>query len=127
MGFLPKNYVQSTSKISLQAKNIENDNVPPTLVPKIDMKNLFQLLTMGAGAPSLGEFKEFDKSGKAIFELEANNFMDSEGNDIQQRGKFFKEGWVDDDAVAGAPGFWPNLFSGGRLMTEWEESKKASK
>eukprot|EP01041_Mallomonas_annulata_P007187 gene7187-14651_t len=94
----------------------------PKLIPKIDGKNLIQLLLMGAGAPGLGEFKEIDKDGKAIFELEANNFMDAQGNDLQTKQKYFKEGWVEDEGLKGAPGFWANLLSGGRLQSEWEES-----
>lgn len=89
-------------------------------------KGLAQLVTMGAGAPSLGEFKEIDEDGKAIFELEANNFKDSEGNVIQTRAKFFENGYVagsDDDIKA--PSFFENLMSGGKAMREWEERREA--
>jgi hypothetical protein len=33
---------------------------------------------MGAGAPMLGEYKETDENGRMIFELEANNYVDSD-------------------------------------------------
>merc|ERR1719146_584630 len=71
--------------------------------PKISFEGLAQLMTMGAGAPSLGELKKtnFDKSeaegGAALqFELEANNFEDENGN--LKSGKYRDDGWVDEDA-----------------------------
>ncbi|KAJ1443407.1 hypothetical protein B484DRAFT_441608 [Ochromonadaceae sp. CCMP2298] len=60
-----------------------------------------------------------------MFELEANNLMDSEGNTIQTRGKFFKDGYVeksDNDFKTKPPGFFSNLLSGGKLQTEWDEA-----
>ena len=94
-------------------------------VPKISFSNLLQLITMGAGAPSLGEFKRIDETGKMFFELDANNYVDSEGVSIQTKAKYFNEGWVESKDIEGAPGFWENLLSGGRLQTEWEEKRNA--
>jgi hypothetical protein len=53
------------------------------------------------------------------FELEANNF------NLDDRGSYFDDGWVAEDD--GAPGFFENLMSGGKLQrvlneapnTEW--------
>ena len=88
-------------------------------------KGLAQLVTMGAGAPSLGEFKEIDEDGKAIFELEANNFKDSEGNVIQTRAKFFENGYVEgSEEDIKAPSFFENLVSGGKAMRDWEERRE---
>lgn len=88
-------------------------------------KGLAQLVTMGAGAPSLGEFKEIDEDGKAIFELEANNFKDSEGNVIQTRAKFFENGYVEgSEEDIKAPSFFENLISGGQAMRDWEERRE---
>ena len=70
----------------------------------IDLSGLAQLVTMGAGAPMLGDLKKvnFDKSeaegGAALqFELEANNFEDEKGN--IKSGAYRDEGWVDEDYV----------------------------
>lgn len=101
-------------------KNDENERKQPNF-----WSGLAQLITMGAGAPSLGEFKEIDDRGRAIFELEANNFVDSEGNVIQTRAKFFENGYVtgsEDDIKA--PGFFKNLLSGGAAIREWEEARE---
>lgn len=62
-----------------------------------------------------------------FFELESNNLYDSNGNDIQQRAKFFKEGWVEDSEIEKAPGFFQNLLSGGKLQQEWDEKFRKSK
>ena len=89
---------------------------------------LAQLVTMGAGAPSLGEFKEIDDRGRAIFELEANNLVDADGNVIQTRAKFFESGYVaDSEEDIKAPGFFENLLSGGKAMREWEDERKRNK
>ena len=70
----------------------------------IDFSGLAQLVTMGAGAPMLGDLKKvnFGKSeaegGAALqFELEANNFEDEKGN--IKSGAYRDEGWVDEDYV----------------------------
>ena len=85
-------------------------------------------MTMGAGAPSLGEFKEIDDRGRAIFELEANNLVDTEGNVIQTRAKFFESGHVEDsEEDIKAPGFFENLLSGGKAMQQWEEERERGK
>lgn len=64
----------------IKAKNIKIDEVKQQQrnPPKIGFGALVQLVTMGAGAPSLGEFKRWEGT-KAIFELEANNLVDNEG------------------------------------------------
>ena len=88
----------------------------------ISMDGLFQLMTMGAGAPSLGELKENnlfkspeerkDANGNVksdlTFELEANNFFDKSGN--IQKGSYMEDGWVDESAGPEGPGFFENLF-----------------
>lgn len=49
---------------------------------KLTLGGVFQLITMGAGAPGLGEYKGTDKNGKMMFELESNNLYDSEGTNF---------------------------------------------
>lgn len=88
---------------------------------------LVQLISMGAGAPMLGEFKEIDENGKMMFELEANNLVDSEGNSIQTKAKYFRDGYVEERGDIAPPGFWGNLISGGRLQGEWEAKIRANK
>jgi hypothetical protein len=84
----------------------------------IDFSGLSQLITMGAGAPMLGDLKKtnFNKpeaeGGAALqFELEANNFEDENGN--LKSGKYRDEGWVDDDAPD-VMGSIMKLFGGGK-------------
>ncbi len=92
--------------------------------------SVIQLVLMGAGAPGLGEYKGTDpETGKMMFELEANNLVDSKGNDIQQRGKFFKDGWTEnsENSIPQPPGFFQNLLSGGKLMEEWDRQNRISK
>lgn len=72
-GYVVNKRVRYNNVIS--AKNIKIDEVKQ---PKIGFGALVQLITMGAGAPSLGEFKRWEGT-KAIFELEANNLVDNEG------------------------------------------------
>ena len=56
-----------------------------------------QLVTTGAGTPSLGEYKSMDKkTGKMNFELEQNNCYDAEGNSLQTKGTYFTDGWVEE-------------------------------
>jgi len=69
----------------------------------IDFSGLAQLMTMGAGAPMLGDLKKINlnkpeaEGGAALqFELEANNFEDENGN--LKSGEYRDEGWVDEDA-----------------------------
>lgn len=95
--------------------------------PKMTIGKLAQLMAMGAGAPMLGEFKEIDENGKMIFELEANNLVDSEGNSIQAKAKYFTDGYVEEKNELSPPGFWGNLMSGGKLQGEWEAKIRASK
>merc|ERR1719247_3082886 len=94
--------------------------------PKISLSGLMQVITMGAGAPMLGDLKKtnFDKpeaeGGAALqFELEANNF------DLDARGKYFDDGYVDDGEDTG-PGFFENLISGGKLQREYDKKKGRS-
>lgn len=66
----------------------------------------------------------FDKpeaeGGAALqFELEANNF------DLDARGKYFDDGYVDDGEDTG-PGFFENLISGGKLQREYDKKKGRS-
>ena len=51
-----------------------------------------------------------------FFKLEANNFMNSKGEDLQTKAKYFKDGYVDtrEDEEVKPPGFWANLVSGGK-------------
>ena len=95
--------------------------------PKMTLGKLVQLMAMGAGAPMLGEFKEMDENGKMMFELEANNLVDSEGNSIQTKAKYFRDGYVEERSDLSPPGFWGNLLSGGKLQGEWEEKIRANK
>jgi hypothetical protein len=90
--------------------------------PKMTLGALVQLMTMGAGAPSLGEFRGM-KGTTAMFELEANNFSDENGN--VRRGKYFEDGYVEDPSTAGAPNFFANLMSGGKLQREYEDRKSS--
>lgn len=94
--------------------------------PQMTFGKLVQLISMGAGAPMLGEFKEIDADGKMIFELEANNLVDSEGNSIQTKAKYFRDGYVEVKDDLSPPGFWGNLVSGGRLQGEWEAKIRAN-
>tara|TARA_A100001035_G_scaffold128100_1_gene100716 strand:+ start:105 stop:569 length:465 start_codon:yes stop_codon:yes gene_type:complete len=112
---------------SLQANKDDSSEADEKKEPNF-WTGLAQLMTMGAGAPSLGEFKEIDDRGRAIFELEANNLVDSEGNVIQTRAKFFENGYVaDSDDDIKAPGFFKNLLSGGKAIRDWEEEREKSK
>ena len=104
--------------------------VPPPK-PKssgLSLSSIAQLVGFGAGTPVLGEFEKFDDQGRAIFKLEANNLVDSKGDIIQTRAKFFNQGWTEssDDAIK-PPGFWANLLSGGKLQAEWDEANRVSK
>ena len=72
---------------------------------------------MGAGAPSLGEFKRWEGS-KAIFELEANNFADSDGNSLQLKKKYFLDGYVEEEGEK-PPSFFENLLSGYHYYNEY--------
>ena len=83
---------------------------------KFSVSQLIQLVTMGAGAPSLGEYKSTDENGKMFFELDANKF-----NGGVPSGKYVDSGYVDEknDEIK-PPGFWQNLISGGKLQSEYE-------
>ena len=84
-------------------------------------------MTMGAGAPSLGEYERTDENGRMWFKLDANNYVDADGNSVQTKAKYFEKGYIpgEDSAVEDAPGFFQNLVSGGKLMQEWEAKQKA--
>ena len=82
----------------------EEDAAAESEKPGISFEGLSQLITMGAGAPMLGELRKtnFNKpeaeAGAAMqFELEENNFEDENGN--IKRGAYTDSGWVDEDAV----------------------------
>jgi hypothetical protein len=69
-----------TSPIRSQFRSLlkaeKNESNKPT---KIGIGGLIQLITMGAGAPSLGEFDRVDpETGKMFFKLEANNLTDKD-------------------------------------------------
>ena len=92
-----------------------DEDAPKKPEAKISFEGLAQLITMGAGAPMLGELKKvnFNKSegegGAALqFELEANNFEDEKGN-IKQ-GAYRDEGYVDpdyEDPMEALKKMWP--------------------
>ncbi|KAL7569023.1 hypothetical protein ACA910_021306 [Epithemia clementina (nom. ined.)] len=70
---------------------------------KIGLSGILQLITAGAGAPFLGDFEGVDKeSGKFMFSLEANNFVDEEGRSKQTQMPYFESGWVDPEDQAKA-------------------------
>jgi hypothetical protein len=93
---------------------------------KLSLDGLMQVMAMGAGAPMLGDLKKVNlnkpeaEGGAALqFELEANNF------NLDDRGSYFDDGWVAEDD--GAPGFFENLMSGGKLQREWDQKRKSGK
>ncbi len=88
--------------------------------------DLITLIQMGAGAPSLGEYERTDENGKMFFKLEANNAYDENGNSIQTKGKYFLDGYVDDE-IDKPPGFFENLLTGGKKQSEWESRINESK
>lgn len=92
----------------------------PKALPKMSFGALVQLITMGAGAPSLGEYERTDENGKMLFKLEANNFADSDGNSKQTKAKYFNDGYVEDENSDKPPGFFSNLLSGGQKQRDWE-------
>ncbi len=62
---------------------VKNDSNEPNKEKNrsISFSNLIQLIAMGAGAPGLGEFDKVDpETGKLLFKLEANNFIDNKVN-----------------------------------------------
>lgn len=106
-------------------KSSSNDGDDSSSKPaKFTFGALVQLVTMGAGAPSLGEFDRMDENGKMFFKLEANNFADNEGNSKQTKAKYFLDGYVEDDGDDKPPGFFENLISGGQKQTDWETRMK---
>lgn len=121
---------------AMKSKDIGKGNEKQTTQTTEDLKAsknkgfslsaLVQLITMGAGAPSLGEYDYTDDSGRMFFKLEANRAYDEKGNSMQLKQKYFESGYVEDSSEGNAkpPGFFANLLSGGRLQTEWENSLK---
>ena len=102
-------------------KEPEEPKEPEKDKPKITLDGLFQVMSMGAGAPMLGDLKKTNfkkpesEGGAALqFELEANNF------DLGARGKFFDNG-SDDETQFDNPGFFENLISGGKLQREYDK------
>lgn len=80
----------------------EEDEVDDKLEKKkIGLEGLVQLITAGAGAPFLGDFKGVDKeTGKFMFSLEANNLVDEDGKSKQTSMPYFESGWVDPEDLA---------------------------
>ncbi len=73
--------------------------------PAIGLKGLVQLITAGAGSPFLGDYKGVDEeTGNFMFELEANNLTDENGQSRQTKMPYFEDGWVDEDEE---PFKWP--------------------
>lgn len=69
---------------------------PSTEEKKIGLGGLVQLITAGAGAPFLGDYKGVDEeTGNFMFELDANNLVDKDGNSKQTQMPYFESGWVD--------------------------------
>lgn len=91
------------------------EDEPKEVKKGIDFSGLAQLVTMGAGAPMLGDLKkinwdqtEADGGAFAQFELEANNFEDENGN--IKKGEFRDEGYVDpdyEDPMEALKKMWP--------------------
>lgn len=104
-----------------------NEEKGPNEKNKFSFGGLVQLIMMGAGAPSLGEYKETDENGRMIFELEANNYVDSKGNVKQTQARFFTDGYIEDEFNERPPGFWANLMSGGKLQGEWDKKNSNSR
>ena len=87
----------SPSKIRT-GKNASKAN-PSAKKEAIGLSGIVQLITSGAGSPFLGDYKGVDEeTGNFMFELEANNLTDEDGNSKQTQAKYFEEGWVDEDA-----------------------------
>lgn len=59
--------------IYAQDKDKDMKKISP--LPKIKLSELFTLISMGAGAPSLGEFKKIDENGKMWFEVNIFNLL----------------------------------------------------
>jgi hypothetical protein len=117
------------SGLELHAKS-EKDDKSEDVKLKFGLKDLMKLVSMGAGAPTLGEYKYSDSSGRMFFELEGNNLVDSEGNSVQMKATYFEKGYTEDmdDSIAGSPGFFENLLSGGTKMQKWQqEAEKKGK
>lgn len=130
-GYSTRIIVRKTPSIS-SFKALRTNKDPNGSAPKVEsddekkknkfsISGLVQLVMMGAGAPMLGEYKETDESGRMLFELEANNFADSEGNSLQTKAPYFEKGYEGDRFDEKPPGFWANLLSGGKLQAEWDE------
>lgn len=108
-------------------KEADEPEKPEKEGPKITLDGLMQVMSMGAGAPMLGDLKKTNfkkpeaEGGAALqFELEANNF------DLNTRGKYFDSGNVDADEYDG-PGFFENLISGGKLQREYDKQLQAKR
>lgn len=126
--------VQSATALGVLGKSKKSPSPPELPVVQEQKKGfgipqLVQLISMGMGAPMLGEFEKIDEDGRAIFKLEANNLVDADGNSIQMRAKNFSEGYVPGsaDSLNEPPGFFANLFSGGKLQSAWDAKNRVSK
>mmetsp|Transcript_21616 Transcript_21616/g.35675 ORF Transcript_21616/g.35675 Transcript_21616/m.35675 type:complete len:144 (-) Transcript_21616:84-515(-) len=119
--FASRNRCQLASPIVMVQKS--EDERPPKKTG-IDLSGLMQVVSMGAGAPMLGDLKKTNfkkpeaEDGAALqFELEANNF------DLDSRGTYFDSGYVggEDDYTVD---FFANLMSGGKLQREADERRR---
>ena len=89
----PINRSRATSRYAMPRYTSSNSK------PSIDLKGLVQLITSGAGSPFLGDYKGIDEeTGNFMFELEANNLTDENGESKQTKAPYFESGWVDEDA-----------------------------
>jgi len=55
-----------------------------------------------------------------MFELDANNFSDKDGN--IKRGQYFEDGYLDTTGDK-PPNFLENLLSGGKLQRDFDDRK----
>mmetsp|Transcript_22355 Transcript_22355/g.35093 ORF Transcript_22355/g.35093 Transcript_22355/m.35093 type:complete len:149 (+) Transcript_22355:90-536(+) len=116
--------VRSNKAVLSAEKNDDDGYVAPK--PKMGFEGLIQLMTMGAGAPSLGEFQGIEEgTGKLLFELEANNYVDEKGN--LKTNKYVDQGYVAEEGDDKPPGFFANLVSGGQLASDYRKKQQAKR
>eukprot|EP00540_Astrosyne_radiata_P019468 CAMPEP_0116838628 /NCGR_PEP_ID=MMETSP0418-20121206/9319_1 /TAXON_ID=1158023 /ORGANISM="Astrosyne radiata, Strain 13vi08-1A" /LENGTH=165 /DNA_ID=CAMNT_0004468653 /DNA_START=9 /DNA_END=506 /DNA_ORIENTATION=- len=64
----------------------------------ITFSGLVQLIAAGLGSPFLGSYEGIDpETGRFMFSLEANNFVDENGNSKQTQMPYFESGWVSEE------------------------------
>uniref|UniRef100_A0A7S3NKU3 Photosystem II reaction center Psb28 protein n=1 Tax=Aureoumbra lagunensis TaxID=44058 RepID=A0A7S3NKU3_9STRA len=97
---------------------------------KITMQGLFELVSLGLGAPNLGKFKGVDKeTGTLNFELESNRFIAKDGKEYNSfdnsKATYFEYGEVDESADVMAR--LRNFFGGAdKDSSDSSSSKKKS-